>query len=66
MIVGNGSILSEVVEYYDDRLPSTKHTIEPQFEDYTDSSRISKLKQYNLLLQNIEMERRLGNIIFLK
>lgn len=65
IIVGNGSILSEK-ELYDDSLPSTKHTIEPQFEDYSDNSRKSKLKQYNLLLQNIEMERRLGNNILQK
>lgn len=33
---------------------------EPQFEEYGDNSRESMLKQYHLLLQSIEMERRLG------
>lgn len=33
---------------------------EPQFEEYGEKSRESMLKQYHLLLQSIEMERRLG------
>lgn len=62
IIAEYGSALSEVI-VYDDCLPSTNQTVEPQSEDYADNSPESKLKQYNLLLQIIEMERRLGNII---
>lgn len=34
--------------------------IQPTFFEFDDNNRETKLKQYNLLLQNIEIEKRLG------
>lgn len=54
--------MSEPIDSDNFSQPSTNQNImiEQQFEEYRDDSRESKLRQYHLLLQGIEMERRLG------
>lgn len=62
IIEGNGLNPSKSIGIDNSSKTCTNQIIisEPQFEEYGDNSRESMLRQYHLLLQIIEIERRLG------